>query len=435
MFSSIPDEPVLQRWGSKNSMRRERMTSKTTRCLAMATIALLFLTTHLPVLAQSAELAQLDDIAVKHQPALILPEPPSAATDAEPLKCPPPATLVQSLRKHDMPDVGGCIPGVVDRSLRQADFGVARAVPEASNLPKGVVSRQDPPPGTRLTSGTKVTLFISTGAGAKTPRESNVQPASVAAKNPGPKKLAMTTTVPQVYGFAEGSALETIRGRHLDPIPGGREFNQLPGGRMIRTDPPADEVVPQGTPVRYWESLGPAPEPTPATPPEPPPVSVPPVPRVATVPSVTGMTPAEALVILRKAGFAAGEPIPEWTLGGTGRISRQDPLAGSPLPQGEMVLLWRSYAWLSTVGLAAVPLLILGSVAGLAFRRFGTKRRLDYTRAVVRIQSSLARDGETQLVRAIPPAGPALGLRASLQPGEVHFAGPVSIERQEIQHD
>ena len=203
-----------------------------------------------------------------------------------------------------------------------------------------------------------------------------------------------------------------------------------------RVHTPAGTTVPQGTLVRYWESLGPAPVSLSATPPEPPPVSVSPLPRVATVPSVTGMTPAEALVILRKAGFAAGEPIPEFTLGGAGRISRQDPLAGSPLPQGEMVLLWRSYAWLSTMNVVVVSLLILGSLAGLALMHIiNTKRRLDYTRKVLRIQPSLARDGETQLVRAIPPAGPALGLRVSLQPGEVHFAGPVSIERREIRHD
>src|SRR6185312_3923899 len=406
MFSSIPDEPVLQRWGSKNSMRRERMTSKTTRCLAMATIALLFLTTHLPVLAQSAELAQLQDTAATH-PAPISPNLLSIMAHAQALKCQP-ARLVPLLRKHDMPDVVGCARDVVDRSFKQADLDVAKAVPQANDSPNGVVFRQDPSAATRLVSGRQVTLFVSTGPAPEAPSENNIQPVPAATVSPVPANQVMTT-VPQVQGYAAASALKIIEERHLDPIPGGKEFSAVPGGGMSRTDPPAGTTVPQGTSVRYWESLGPAPEPTPATPPEPPPVSVPPVPRVATVPSVTGMTPAEALVILRKAGFAAGEPIPEWTLGGTGRISRQDPLAGSPLPQGEMVLLWRSYAWLSTLGLVVIPLLILGSVAGLAFTRFGTKRRFDYTRAVVRIQSSLARDGETQLVRAIPPAGPALG--------------------------
>ncbi len=235
------------------------------------------------------------------------------------------------------------------------------------------------------------------------------------------------TTVPPVYGVAEGSALETIRGRHLDPIPGGQEFSEMPRGRMIRTDPPADTRVPQGTPVRYWESLGPAPTPLPAA------EAVPP--SASTVPSVTGQTPAEAAMILRSAGFAAGEPIPELTLDGTGRISRQEPLAGKPLAKGNMVLLWRSYAWLSTMSVAVVSLLILGSGAGLALTRIDAKRRLAYTRAVLRMQPSLARDGETQFVRAIAPAGPVLVLRTSLGPGGAHFAGPVPIERREIQHD
>ena len=421
----MPDEPALRQRGTKDSMRREWMTSKTARCLAMATVALLFLTTHLPVQAQSAELAQLDDIAAKHHPALILPEPPSVATDAQRLKCLP-GTLVSSLRKHDMPDVGGCPGDVVARSFKQADFGVAKTLPEASDLPDGVVSGQDPRAGTKLTSGTKVTLFISTGPGPETPQESNVQVAPAATRSTGHKKPAMTT-VPPVYGVAEGSALETIRGRHLDPIPGGQEFSEMPRGRMIRTDPPAEKEVPQGTSVRYWESLGPAPTPLPAA------EAVPP--SASTVPSVTGRTPAEAVVILRRAGFAAGEPIPEWTPNGTGRISRQDPLAGKPLAKGNMVLLWRSYAWLSTMSVAVVSLLILGSIAGLALTQVDAKRRLAYTRAALRIQPSLARDGETRFVRAIAPAGPALGLRASLQPGEVHFTGPMPIERREIQHD
>jgi Uncharacterized protein conserved in bacteria len=377
-------------------------------------------------------LAKLHDTAATH-PAPIPPNLQAVMANTQARKCQP-ARLVSLLRKHDMPDVVGCTRDVVDSSFKRADLGVAKAVPQASDAPNGVVFRQDPPVATRLVPGRQVTLFISTGPARQVPPESNVQPASAATVGQGPAKQAMTA-VPPVSGFAEARGLEAIRGRLLVPILGGKEFSSVPGGRMIRTDPPVDEVVPQGTPVRYWESLGPALVPAPATPPEPPPVSVSPVPRAAKVPPVTGKTPAEALLILRKAGFAAGEPIPEFTLSGTGRISRQDPLAGRPLSQGEMVLLWRSYAWLSTLGLAAVPLLILGSVAGLAFMRLVTKRRLAYTRAVLCIQASLSRDGETQLVRAIPPAGPALVLRASLQPGEVHFAGSVSIERREIQHD
>ncbi|HZX72661.1 MAG TPA: PASTA domain-containing protein [Rhodanobacter sp.] len=322
-----------------------------------------------------------------------------------------------------MPDVVGCTRDVVDRSFKQADLGVAKAVPQADDAPTGVVFRQDPPAATRLVPGRQVTLSISTGPARPVPPESNTEPTPAATVSPIPTKQAMAA-VPPVSGLAEARGMEAIRGRHLVPILGGKEFSSVAGGSMSRTDPPAGTTVPQGTLVRYWESLGPAPVPPPATP------------RVATVPPVTGMTPAEALAILRKAGLTAGEPIPELSLSGTGRISRQEPLAGKPPPPpGQMVLLWRSYAWFSTMGLVVVPLLILGAAAGLAFTRIGAKRRLIYTRAVLRIQPSLARDGEAQFDRTIPPAGPALGLRASLQPGEVHFTGPVPIERQEIQHD
>lgn len=432
MFSPVPDQSVLQRSGARNSMRRERMTSKIARCLAMAMIALVLLTAHLLTLAQSTGPTQPHRTAVLH-PAPTPAKPPSVATGAQALKCQP-VKLLLLLHEHDMPNVVGCPRAVVDRSLKQADLGAAKPVLLANDASNGVVFRQDPLPGRRVMSNTQVTLYISTGPAPQPPPplppppESEGPPAPAATVSPGPKKRAMTT-VPAVRGVAEARALVTIEKSRLRPIFGGKEFSEIPRGRMIRTDPPAGRPVAQGSLVSYWESLGRAP------PPPPPPVPPPVPPPASTVPSVIGQTPAEAVETLQAAGFAAGEPIPELTLSGTGRISRQDPLAGSPLAQRQQVLLWRSYAWLSTMSLAVVPLLILGSLAGLALTHIRAKRRLAYTRAVLRIQPSLARDGETPFVRTIPPAGPALGLRASLQPGEVHFAGPVPIERREIQHD
>lgn len=392
MFSPVPDQPVLQRSGARNSMRRERMTSEIARCLAMATIALVLLTAHLLTLAQTTEPTQPHRTGVLH-PAPTSPKPPSVATDAQPLKCQP-AKLLLSLRKHDMPDVVGCIPDIVERSLKQADRGVKEPVPEASNLPKGVVSGQAPLPGKKLMSNTQVTLYISTGPGRDASPGSNVQPASAATSSAGFQEPAMTTVPPP--------AAVSVAAPVAEPVAVAKPVTK-------------SVTKPVATPI------------------PPPPWRVPP--SASTVPSVTGKTPAEALVILRKTGFATGEVTPELTLDGTGRISRQEPVAGSRFAKGGIVWLWRSYAWFSTMSVAVVSLLILGSVAGLALTHLGAKRRLAHTRAVLRIQPSLARDGEAQFDRTIPPAGPALGLRASLQPGEVHFTGPVPIERQEIQHD
>ena len=439
MISPVPEESVLLQRSTKGGMRRERMTSKTARYRALATVALLFLAAPLLAQAQTKELAQLHAAAATH-PDPILAKLLAAANDAQPLKCQQ-VTLVPLLRKHYMPDVVGCIGDIVAGSFERADIGLAKPLlkREANDSTIGVVFDQDPPAGKKLMSDTQVTLHISKGPapkgdgqkgdGRKPPPENNVTPVTAATVGQGPKKRAMTV-VPPVRGFEEARALEIIKGKRLDPIAGGKEFSKEPVGSISRTDPPANQSVLLGAPVTYWMSLGPQP---PLPPPPPPP---PPPPHVAGVPSVTGMTPGEATEVLRKAGLVAGEPIAELSLAGTGRISRQEPLAGKPPPPpGQMVLLWRPYAWFSTVGVAAVSLLALGSAAGLMLRHLGAKRRLAYTREVLRIQPSLARDGETQLVRAIPQAGPALELRASLQAGEVHFAGPVSIDRQETQHD
>lgn len=419
---AVPDERVLQPRG-KDSMRREQTTTKAASYPAIALAALLMLTLKLPLLAQPTNPTRpLDDAAMHPVPALL--QQPPATNDAQ-ADCQP-ATLIARLRQRYMPHVRGCTLDIVEGSFKRADRGPAKAVRQPSDLPSGVVSSSDPPADTQLPSSTQVTLFVSTGPGPKPPSEGIVPPAAIATMGPKPKKQAMTT-VPLVRGYAVASAVEAINGRHLVPIPGGSEFSEEPVGSVSHTDPPAEKRVLQDTPVTYWTSLGKRPSP--------PPPPQPPLPHMASVPSVTGVIPSDALVILRKASLTAGKPIPELSLAGTGRISRQDPPAGSHVPRGTMVLLWWPYAWLSVTGLVVIPLLILGFAAGLLLRHVRAKRRLACTRAVLHIRPSLTHDGGTQLVGATPSIGRTLALRASLHPGEVRFTDPVSIERQEIQHD
>ena len=409
-------------------MRRKQATTKAAGYPAIALVVLLLLMAQWPLLAQPSKPARAPDDAAMHPVPTPLQQPPAAA--GAQANCEP-ATLVARLHQRYMPDVRGCTLDTVEGSFKQADLGPAKAMRQPSNSPSGVVFESDPPADTRLLPNTQATLFVSTGPGPTPPAETGTPPAAAATVGPGPGKQAMTT-VPQVRGFAVASAEKAIKGSHLRPVPGGRESSNEPGGSISRTDPPAGTTVPWNALVGYWVSLGQAskhPQHQPSAPPSTQ------GPRVAEVPSVTGKTPAEAAAILRVAGFTGGEPIPELSLAGTGRISRQDPPGGSRAPQGEMVLLWWPYAWLSMTDLVVIPLLILGSAAGLVFRHVRAKRRLACTRAVMRIRPSLALGGGTRLVGVAPSIGRTLALRTSLQPGEGHFADPMSIERQETQHD
>lgn len=302
---------------------------------------------------------------------------------------PPPVTTMPSVVGHTEADARG--------TLNQIGLRNVISQPGPSERPKDVVYEQTPESGSTVSTGTPVFLGISQGQ-------------SISA-----------TAVPDVVGSPVGSGEAAIRTWQLQPVSSGREYSNEPRGSISRTDPPAYTRVPEKSQVQYWVSLGQGPRPWP--------------PPATSVPSVIGTTPAEAVAILRKAGLTAGEPIAEFSLAGTGRISRQEPSAGSPPPPDRMVLLWWPYAWLSVTGLVVIPLLILGFAAGLLLRHVRAKRRLAYTRAVLHIRPSLTHDGGTQLVGATPSIGRTLALRASLHPGEVRFTDPVSIERQEIQHD
>ena len=418
--------------------------------VVMGLSAWILLTAQAGMAASAAQpLQQTQPAATPHKHAL------KGYNDA--VRCGPVALRDALSTHHVMPDVRGCAFQEVHGYFPEFGAHDVTRQDEASSLAAGLITHSTPIPGTTLVTGQSVTLYVSGGPSPVTTMPGVVGHTEADARGelnqiglrnvvsqPGPSErprgvvyeqtpesgstvstgtpvflgisqgppTGATAAVPDVVGSPVGSGETAIRARQLQPVSSGGEYSNEPRGSISHTDPPAYTKVPEKSQVQYWVSLG-----------------------RASVPSVIGKTPAEAAATLRGAGLTAGEPIAEFSLTGTGRISRQEPSAGSAPPPDRMVLLWWPYAWLSVTGLVVIPLLILGSAAGLVFRHVRAKRRLAHTRAVLRIRPSLAQDSETRLAGASLPTGRALALRASLQPDEVHFADPVSIERRETRHD
>ena len=292
-------------------------------------------------------------------------------------------------------------------------------------------------------------MFLQPASAADNDQSARCQPKVLAA-------LLKKQVMPGVIG-CNYSRVATIFTKSDFPEPQATAMsNKSPSGTIIRQYPKAGGQLMPGAKVQLFISTDPETAPADQVKPVPAPsaaqiaknpksVAVPDVsgsaeiaasPRaLATVPLVTGRTPDQARAMLKAAGFAAGEPIPELALSEPGRISRQDPLAGSSFPSGQMVLLWRPYAWFSVMNLMVASLLILVLTMGGLVVHVRGKQRLRYTRRVVSIRASVAAQGERWSVPTVPLAKPMVALQARLQPGEVRFNGPMVIERQEIKQD
>jgi serine/threonine-protein kinase len=123
------------------------------------------------------------------------------------------------VKQASVPDVRGKSESDARSTLRGAGFKVATERQNSSDVPKGQVISQDPSGGTQVTSGSTVTIVISSG------------PA--------------TTQVPDVMGKSEQAARNAIRDAELlasvmtsgttDPNQDGKVLNQSPAGGATAT--------------------------------------------------------------------------------------------------------------------------------------------------------------------------------------------------------
>lgn len=125
-------------------------------------------------------------------------------------------------------------------------------------VPATYVISQDPPAGEKITKGNTVRIRVSTGL---------------------PKAV-----VPDVKGLKESDAIAALKAARVQPLVFEIESNK-PAGRVMAQDPKAGLKVEQGTKVRINVSRGPKP---------------------VAVPSVAGLTFADAQKVLQDDGFVVG---------------------------------------------------------------------------------------------------------------------------------
>ena len=151
------------------------------------------------------------------------------------------------------------VPNLVGKTFEEAQqaasavgLTVQQAGFEQSSASVGTVTKQDPPEGTLVTSGSTVSLTIAIGP--------------------------ETTIVPDLRLKTEQEALNLIAQAGLSIGTRTAEFDPVvPEGSIVSQTPGASQSVARGTPVNYVVSKGvePTPTPAPTPPPTPPPTPTP----------------------------------------------------------------------------------------------------------------------------------------------------------------
>lgn len=165
------------------------------------------------------------------------------ATTARPTATPVPTVKIPAI--DGLPEA--------DAIARLNDAGLlvgARERRTNASVPAGSVIRAEPPAGTVVARGSKVSLYLSTG--------------------PAPTPTPVPVKVPDVRGLVEADAIVALadRGFTIGERP-RRTDPTVAAGTVLVTDPAAGKKAPKGTAVTIVVSAGPEATPTPAPTPSP----------------------------------------------------------------------------------------------------------------------------------------------------------------------
>jgi beta-lactam-binding protein with PASTA domain len=178
--------------------------------------------------------------------SMVPPRTPVNLWLAEPREVKPPPTKVR------VPHLITDTQSQASRALERAGLQVGRVARITSSQNPGTVVRQSPEPGTAVSPGSAVNLWLAVAP------EVNL------------------VTVPDVNGQTQGQATRTLAnaGRDLCENLGLRRgrvaliTSKRPAGTVVRQDPGAGKKVRCGWPVNLWLAAAPPPPPPPAAPPE-----------------------------------------------------------------------------------------------------------------------------------------------------------------------
>jgi serine/threonine-protein kinase len=177
--------------------------------------------------------------------------------------------------------------------LKEAGLNVGDTVPAASDdVPEGRVISQDPAPGDTVAPDSEVNLVVSSG--------------------PDTVEIPFLIGEPKNSAKAELEALELV-------VDLKKRASDEPKGTVIEMDPAPGEDVAIGSTVTVYWSAGPE-----------------------EVPSVIGLTEADAIAILEEAGFVVDVRYDTTTPAEPGTVLDQTPAAFEERPQGTTVVIFVS---------------------------------------------------------------------------------------------
>lgn len=307
-------------------------------------------------------------------------------------KCEPAALRVALSAQHVIPDVQGCAYQVVSPYF--LEFGGHAAMPrdEVSSLTVGLITHQDPPPGTPLANVELVMLYVSSGT-----------PPMV--------------TMPGVVGSTAANARATLQQAGLHNVTARAGPSERPKGIVYMQAPDPGSEVQANASVQLGISQG---EPQ----------------RWITMPSVVGYTEANALTLLKQLGLqqvtaeAGSSRLPR------GMVYMQTPDPGHSVPASMPVQLGisRGLEWPPVV---LGSLLVMGggllAVGGGWWLRHRLK--IARTRRLLKLKPSCDPDGATSFTVAPHFNAPTVTLRSRLDDGGMRSSDDLPVLHVEIRHE
>ncbi|HEY2767073.1 MAG TPA: PASTA domain-containing protein [Solirubrobacteraceae bacterium] len=203
------------------------------------------------------------------------------------------AVLLLSPSKHEVtvPDVTGQTQSVASARLAHEGLTAVPSQTPSTVVAVGLVIGENPPHGSVVERGARVTLLVSTGPG--------------------------TAVLPDVKGLTSAQAVQRLTKAGFKPTTQSQSSATVPAGKVISTEPSGHTEAQAGSPVTVYVSSGPEQVP---------------------VPEVTGQSEAEAKASLRAAGLQPGTIThQEAPAEQANTVLSQSPSAGSSLASGQSV--------------------------------------------------------------------------------------------------
>ncbi len=201
--------------------------------------------------------------------------------------------LLRGPSKHQVtvPNVTGQAQAAASAQLVHAGLTPVPSPTPSTIVAAGLVIGENPPHGSVVDRGTRVTLLVSSGPGS--------------------------AVLPEVKGLSEAQALQKLKKAGFKPTAQSQSSATVPAGKVISTEPSAHTEAQAGSPVTVLVSSGP---------------------QQVQVPEVLGQSEAEAKASLRGVGLQPGTVTrQEAPAAQAGAVLSQSPSAGSSVASAQRV--------------------------------------------------------------------------------------------------